>query len=224
MRDPIFYRRFDYDRRLLPNAYLQELENGVTDIDAARKISGGTIGYPGWGLLYYVLMSHLAWDRPNMVLETGTNRGLSTIVLAQAIKDARVEGHIHTIEIDPETASMARNNIDKAGVGSHVTLHIGDAKSLLPHILEGVSSLRIAFLDGSHKHDDVVAEFEMVLNKLEPTGIVIFDNTYPLTDPSLGEPARVHEALKTIRKRHGGNIINFEYVSWYTPGVAIWQR
>jgi hypothetical protein len=23
---------------------------------------------------------------------------------------------------------------------------------------------------------------------------------------------------------YGGNLINFEFVSWYTPGLAIWQK
>ncbi len=50
----------------------------------------------------------------------------------------------------------------------------------------------IAFLDGSHEHDAVVAEFEAVLSKLpEPTGLVLFDNT--LTDPS-DAIAAVHES------------------------------
>lgn len=224
MKAPLFYRRFDYDRNLLPNPHLRALEAGVDSIERAESKSGWTVGYPGWGLLYHLLLSHLAWDRSNIIFETGTNWGASTIVLAQALIDAKVEGHVHSFEIEPRFAETARANLESAGVAERVTIHLGDTRELLQRVLEGVAAVRIAFLDGSHEHDAVVAEFETVLPKLEPTGLVIFDNTYALTDPALGEPARVHEALKTIRSRHGGNIVNFEYVSWYTPGMAIWQR
>src|SRR5262249_43452723 len=147
----------------------------------------------------------------------------STIVLAQALVDAGVEGHVHTFELRPEFATIARDNLDKAGLSKHVTIHVGNSLEGLPRVLEDVPAVRIAFLDGSHEHDDVMKESKPVLSKLEPNGLVMFDNTYPLTDPSKGEVARVAAALETIKARHGGNIVNFECVSWYTPGMAIWQ-
>lgn|SRR5215831_1136814 len=223
MKDPIYFRRFDYDRRLIPNEHLRTLELGVADLDRAQERTGWTVGYPGWGLLYYVLLSHLSWDRANTIIETGTNWGASTIVLAQALVDAGVEGHVHTFELRPEFAMIARDNLDKAGLGKHVTIHVGNSLERLPRVLEDLRAVRVAFLDGSHEHDDVMMEFETILTKLEPNGFVMFDNTYPLTDPSKGEPARVAAALETIKARHGGNIVNFESVSWYTPGMAIWQ-
>ena len=56
MKPPIFHRMFDYDRRLLPNAHLAALEVGVTTIEQAREQTGATIGYPGWGLIFHVLL------------------------------------------------------------------------------------------------------------------------------------------------------------------------
>jgi len=34
----------------------------------------------------------------------------------------------------------------------------------------------------------------------------------------------VNGFLKLLQARHGGNLINLEFVSWFTPGLAIWQR
>jgi Methyltransferase domain len=224
VKPPVFYRRFDYQRKLLANGFVAALEAGTSTIEAAEPITGATIGYPGWNLMYYMLLSHLHDDRPNTIVETGTNFGLSAIMLGQALKDCLGGGHLHTIEIEPDVCERARLNISASGVSEFITTHLGDSVSTLRELLPTLPPLRAAFLDGCHEHDHVIREFELVEKQLEPTGLVIMDNTYGLMDVSLGEEARVHEALKTIKERWGGNIVNFEKVSWYTPGMAVWQR
>ena len=57
---------------------------------------------------------------------------------------------------------------------------------------------------------------------LTEDAIVLFDNTYQISEEN--EDPRVNGALKHILKTYGGNLINMEYVSWYTPGLAIWQN
>ncbi|MCL2933511.1 MAG: hypothetical protein MGG11_15040 [Trichodesmium sp. MAG_R03] len=55
------------------------------------------------------------------------------------------------------------------------------------------------------------------------SSIVIFDNTFCIAEST--ENQRVNGALKYIHKNYGGQLINLEFVvSWYTPGVAIWQK
>jgi hypothetical protein len=39
-----------------------------------------------------------------------------------------------------------------------------------------------------------------------------------------GEDPRVHGALRTIVAKFGGNLVNLPFCSWYTPGMAAWQR
>ena len=106
--------------------------------------------------------------------------------------------------------------------GDRVELHIGDSRRLIGPALEGVNRLRFVFLDASHLHDDVVAEIELIEPKLAPDALVLFDNSYRIADDH--EDPRVNGALWTIQKRYGGNLINLEFVSWFTPGLAIWQR
>jgi precorrin-6B methylase 2 len=221
-KKPVFYRRFDYERRLLPNAHLAALEEGVGDVPAAEARTGWSIGYPGWGLIYQILLNALPWDRPATIIETGTNWGCSTIILAQALKDSVAGGHVHTIEIEPDFVDKADFNLRQAGVRDLVTLHQGDSLAVLPRVLASAAQVDAAFLDGAHMHDHCVAEFELVLPKLTATGLVLLDNTYGICEGEADE--RVFGALKTIKARHGGNIINFPYTSWYTPGLAVWQR
>ncbi len=221
MRDPKFFRQYNYDRRLLPNEHLRELDD-VSDLAGAKERSGWSIGYPGWGLLYYLVMTSLDHEVTNTIIETGTNHGSSTIILAQAILDSPASGHVHTFEIDEDFFGRAEHNIAAAGVSDVVTQHLGDAKSLLGGVLEEIDELQVAFLDGSHLVVDVLEEFAAVHERLTRNGLVILDNTYRIADED--EDQRVHGALATIMSEYGGNLINFPSVSWYTPGVAIWQK
>jgi len=220
MREPKFFRRYDYDRGLLPNAHLRQLDD-VEDLEQAKASSGWSIGYPGWGLLYYLVTTTLDHERPNVIIETGTNQGASTIVLAQALIDSPASGHVHTVEIAEEFYKKAERNIAAAGVEGVVTQYLGDAKVALADMLKEVDDVQVAFLDGSHLVVDVLEEFAAVHQKLTRNGLVIFDNTYRIADDD--EDQRVHGALATLVSEYGGNLINFPSVSWYTPGVAIWQ-
>ena len=50
--------------------------------------------------MYHLLLSHLDRDREEIVIETGTNLGCTTILLAQALIDAGCRGKVITIELD----------------------------------------------------------------------------------------------------------------------------
>ena len=225
MKPPIFHRSFTYNRTLLPNAHLASMDEGVDSIEMARTKSGMTIGYPGWGLIYHVLLSHLDPEREEILIETGTNWGSTTIVLAQALVDKGARGHVLSFELEPANVTTARSNLDAAGVADRVTIFEGDSRKLVPSVLAercAPKSVRFAFLDASHLEQDVQSEFESVLPYLTDDALVMFDNTYRIAEPH--EDQRVNGALRKFPERYGGTLINLEFVSWYTPGLAIWQR
>ncbi len=218
LKEPIFNRRFDYPRELVANHYLRELEKGIASIEEAEKKSGYTPGYPSWNLLYYCLYCTLRKDKFNIILETGTNWGCSTIVMAQALKDCGYPGKVYSVEIDQENYNIANNNINKSGIHDLVELYHGNSIDFLRNF-SYTQSPSLIFLDGDHSKKTVVEEFDIIYNHIDHKTIVFFDNTY-LIDPSDG---RVNAALKYIKTRYGGNLINLENTSYYTPGNAIWQ-
>lgn len=222
MKAPKYYRKYGYRLSLLPNDYLASLEEGVNSIESALKKTGFSIGYPGWGLIYYLILCHLKPDNENIIIETGTNWGSTTIVLGQALKDSGYKGKVYTIEIDPANHKKALYNLNAAMLEDYVCLIKGDSRLELPRIMSEFDEIRVAFLDGSHLYDDVIFEFDIIYPLLTEQSIVIFDNTYQIAEEH--EDQRVNGALRYIQKRYGGNIINLEYVSWYTPGIAIWQK
>ena len=143
-------------------------------------------------------------------------------MLAQALIDTGLDGHVYSVELERVNYERAVQNIQSAGVASRVSLHCSDSIAFLESFVQTVDCIRFAFLDGSHLQDHVLKEFDIVHPKLADESIVFFDNTYRL---NLENPEqRVNGALRMITQRYGSNLINFENTSWFTPGQAIWQR
>lgn len=223
MKRPIYnYRITHYDKSLIPSKFIAFLEESATDASTWVSRSGRSLGHPGWGTIYHLVLSSLDPHRHNFLVETGTNIGSTAIIIAQAIADSGRDAILHTIEIDPEVRDTAVERFDLAGVADYVVSHLGDSHAVLREITERGQPIRLAFLDGNHFHDHVVTEFELVLPAMEPDGLVVFDNTWLIGEGD--EDPRVNGALRTIVSKHGGSLINLPFCSWYTPGMAIWQR
>jgi predicted O-methyltransferase YrrM len=212
-----------YDRKLLPNRFVASKDRGKR-METAIKNTGYSIGYPGWNLIYYITFCSLDRDGPNTILETGTNWGFSTIMLAQALIDSGLQGHIHTVELRQAHYSKACRHIREAQVSDVVTAHLADSVRFLDEfVAELDGTIRTAFIDASHVESDVVREFELIYPKLASESTVMFDNTYRIAEDG-EEDQRVNGALHRITKRFGGNLVNFPNCSWFTPGLAVWQK
>ncbi|MEO1241790.1 MAG: class I SAM-dependent methyltransferase [Pseudomonadota bacterium] len=222
MKPPKYFRITDYDKGLLPNPVLRKLEEGSKTPEDWQKSTGLSPGHPAWGIIYHITLACLHPTQENNLIETGTNWGSSSIVLAQAIRDSGRSGRLHTIEINPDNQAIAKQRVSEAGVDDLIEFHLGDSGIVIGDVADRLDSIRMAYLDGGHEISTVMDEFRVVERKLCHGGIVLMDNTYPITEET--EEGRVSEALKEIVAEFGGNIINLPFVSWYTPGLAIWQR
>ena len=223
MRPPVDrFRITDYDRSLVPSRFVAFLDDGVVDQQDWVARSGRSLGHPGWGWVYHSVLTLLDPDRPNVLVETGTNIGSTAIIIAQAIIDSGRDATLHTIELDPQIHAAARRRFELAGVGKVIRPYLGDSLTMLKEIVATVDQIDIAFLDGNHFHDHVIAEFELVVDLMRPDGLVLFDNTGLIGEGT--EDPRVNGALRTILERFGGNLVNLPFCSWYTPGMALWQR
>jgi predicted O-methyltransferase YrrM len=208
-------RMFDYDRRLLVNPYLAEQEAATSDLESAIARTGFSLGYPAWNLLYYTLLCSLPRSGRPVVVETGTNRGFSTIVLAQALRDAGTPSVVRTVDIDPEVVKLAEQNLARAGLSDLVRFSVQDSLQFLAALRAEVDQIDFALLDGDHSAEHVLAEFELVRPLVARCGgKVYFDNT---------SAGGVAEALRRIRATHGGNLVEFANCSWAPPGNAVWQ-
>jgi caffeoyl-CoA O-methyltransferase len=102
------------------------------------------------------------------VLEIGTLIGYSAILIALNLPQ---EGRVVTIEMNPESARLAEENIQKAGFADKIEIHIGNALTVIPRIND---SFDMVFLDANK--DEYLEYLKLSENKLERGGVVFADN------------------------------------------------
>ncbi|MDZ4793652.1 MAG: CmcI family methyltransferase [Bacteroidota bacterium] len=105
----------------------------------------------------YVLYQMLLWEvKPDLVIEIGTNKGGSTLYLADLL-ELNGNGVVHTIDLpankeDPSLLSHQRIHIYKEGFSKYDTSPLSDYEKIL--VIE----------DGSHLYEDTLN----ALNKFAP--------------------------------------------------------
>ena len=97
------------------------------------------------------------------ILEVGTLAGYSTIWMAKALPE---NGRLISLEIDPRHASIARKNIERAGLSSKVEVRVGKAIDLLPGMVkESEGPFDMIFIDADKPPYAEYFEWALKLSK-----------------------------------------------------------
>jgi predicted O-methyltransferase YrrM len=104
------------------------------------------------------------------ILEIGTLGGYSTIWLARGLA---ASGQIVTLERSPEHAAVARANLERAGLGDVVDVHVGPARETLPG-LAGGEPFDLVFVDADKQSAAEYARWALRL--AAPGALLVFDN------------------------------------------------
>lgn len=102
------------------------------------------------------------------VLEIGTLGGFSTIWLARGIPEG---GTVDTCEYEPAHAEVARRNLEAAGVGHKVTVHVGAALETLPTL---TGPYDLFFIDADKANNPHYLEWAVKLSR--PGSVIVLDN------------------------------------------------
>lgn len=102
-------------------------------------------------------------------IEVGSASGFGAINMGIAFE--RTGGHLYTLEIDPQSAEVCRDNLQKVGLENTVTCIEGDALKTLP-TLEG--EFDFIFIDALKQ--DYLKYLKLVEAKLKPGAVVVGDN------------------------------------------------
>jgi len=106
------------------------------------------------------------------ILELGTLGGYSTIWMARALP---ADGKIVTVEFDPHHASIARKNIENAGLLEKVDLRVGRASEVMEQLKEsGEINFDLIFIDADKP--PYKEYFEAALDLARPGAVIICDN------------------------------------------------
>jgi len=102
------------------------------------------------------------------ILEIGAFTGYSTGFMAQGMA---ADGHIDCIEINDELEDLMRQGWEKAGVANRISLHLGDAKELIP-TMQGPYDL--IFIDANKR--EYPSYYELCLPLLRQGGLMLVDD------------------------------------------------
>lgn len=106
--------------------------------------------------------------KPKLVLEVGTLVGYSAILMARFLPK---DGRIISIEMDRNSAEIARRNIEKAGFSGKIEVIVGDAKRVIPRFNEFFD---LVFIDATK--EEYLTYLKLVDGKLQRGSVVVADN------------------------------------------------
>ena len=139
---------------------------------------------PNQGKLLHLL---LLANRARTVLEIGTLAGYSTIWLARALTP---EGRLVSLEIDPRRASLARANVEAAGLSEMVEIIVGPAAETIPKLVaEQRAAFDVVFIDADKPNTS--RYFDSALELTHVGSLIIVDNVVragKVADPAHEDP------------------------------------
>ncbi len=106
------------------------------------------------------------------IVEVGTLAGYSACWLARALPKG---GLLHTIEFDPKHATVAKDNIARAGLTAKISVHTGAGTAVLP-TLEKHGPFDLVFIDADKTGYADYARW--AVKNVRSGGYVICDNAY----------------------------------------------
>jgi predicted O-methyltransferase YrrM len=130
------------------------------------------------------------------ILEFGTLGGYSTIQLARGLAPG---GRLHTLEVDPRHAEVARGSIERAGLGDAVEIRVGPALESLPGLeADGVGPFDLVFIDADKP--GTPAYMDWSLERTRSGGLIVADNV--VRGGRLAESDSGDEAIEAQRRLH----------------------
>jgi len=164
----------------------------LSEVRARSRADGVPAISPETGWLLHVLATSIA---PRRILEIGTGYGCSGIRLARALAP---EGMLFTVERDPARAATARQHFERAGLGSAVSVMVGESARLV-HKVSGPFDLIVQ--DGSKDQYEIV--LDRLVSLLRAGGVFVTDNILWQGDVIPGfcaEPAHSAESTAIVMR------------------------
>jgi caffeoyl-CoA O-methyltransferase len=129
-------------------------------------------------------------------VEIGTLGGYSGVCLLRGMGE---QGFLHTFELEPDRAEVARASFERAGMTGRVTIHVGVALERLREV-ERDGPFDLVFVDA-----DKTSYLAWAEEHLRPGGVLLADNTFGFghvhEQRPAGESAEAMAALRRFNER-----------------------
>ena len=133
--------------------------------------------------------------KPKTILQTGVSNGLTSAFMMLALAKNGAEGTLHVVDV-PAIFNPADSNWTRSGqvfgfvipegkisgwmvpdiYRDRFEVQIGDAKILLPQLVDRLTSVDMFYHDSDHSYNHMMFEFEQAKRKLAPTSVVVADD------------------------------------------------
>ena len=114
----------------------------------------------------------MAFYSTGAILELGTNEGLSTWIMAQAVVDLGYPKKILTVEFMPNLVELARKHLDK--YTKVIDFVCADAMAFCDDLVCKGQSFYFSFIDHSHQYADMLKTNESLKQLIQPGGFALF--------------------------------------------------
>jgi predicted O-methyltransferase YrrM len=128
------------------------------------------------------------------VLELGTLGGYSGIWLARALPAG---GQLVTVEVDPNTAAVARRNFARAGCADMIDLRVGPALDVLPRLeAENAGPFDFIFIDADKVNYPQYLQWSIRLAR--PGSVIVADNV--VRKGAVADASSEDAAVQAVRR------------------------
>lgn len=147
---------------------------------------------PNWQhgrVLYALTREHLLagpMTEVVLLLDIGTAKGFSALVLQWALMDSGRRGLVQSVDVIDPCARVRRNTVAEVDgfrtleetlvrwpEASHISFNYGTGRTLLA---SQRSRVHVAFVDGKHSREEVAAELKLLSTRQQSNDLVICDD------------------------------------------------
>lgn len=118
-----------------------------------------------------ILESFSRMIQPESVLELGTYTGYSAICMSKGLTE---NGKLITVDIDDETAVLAKKYFTQAHLNDKIEIRIGDALEQIEQLKQAQASFDLVFIDADKSQ--YVEYYQNILPMVKPGAYIIVDN------------------------------------------------
>lgn len=184
LRDPGVRRR----------AALLRLQDTLVDARNARRFRGTV---PGWLMHADALkLYEMAYHATGPILELGCYHGLSTSIMAHAVRDADGPARIYSVDQDPACIAATLRTLRRRNLALGCALLCDEAANATHRFAAEGLRFAFAFVDHAHTYAPVRAACEALPEAMAPGGFCLFhDFNSPYNRDPQNSDYQVYQAV-----------------------------
>jgi predicted O-methyltransferase YrrM len=169
-------------------SYVPSFRIGERDLgERQRQAVEAVQDLPGWLREEDALkLYELAWFSSGPILEIGTYRGKSAVLMARALREAGRPGPIVSLDVDRDALRAAAALAADRELADRIALVRGTAEQLF----RSVPGLRpaLVFLDGDHSRSGVARDLRALEPRVPAGGLLLFHDYHDARNADVSEP------------------------------------